>query len=357
MDAGLEKIVAAQTILSDVNGQEGRLTIRGHDVENLARERPFEEIVHLLWSGFFEGLPEPEALAANLGATRVLAFEQISPHIAFIAKMPDMEGLRLATSLVPDGDDLTHALRLLATCAISTAATSRARRGQPPIAPNPALSHGDDFIRMITSTDPSPSISRGINAYFATVAEHGLNASTFAARVVASTKAGLTSAVIAGICALKGPLHGGAPGPVLDMLDAIGRPENAESWIRDALDRNERLMGFGHRVYKVRDPRADALKAAVLDMPTTAGRLALAEKIEQVILEKLAIEKPDRNLETNVEYYTAILLEALDIPRTDFSCVFACARAAGWVAHAKEQLSTKRIIRPMSVYVGPAPAA
>lgn len=357
MDAGLERIVAAETILSDVNGEDGRLTIRGHDVEVLAKEREFEDIVHLLWSGFFDALPEPEALAERLGEARVLAFEQLAPHVEFIAKMPDMEGLRLATSLVPDGDDLQHALRLLATCTVSTAATSRSRRGHRPIAPDPTLPHADDFIHMMTGVRPSATASRGINAYFTTVAEHGLNASTFAARVIASTKAGLTSAVVAGICALKGPLHGGAPGPVLDMLDGIGQPENAEGWIREALERNERLMGFGHRVYKVRDPRADALKSAVHAMPTSAGRLGLAEKIEQVILEKLAIEKPDRNLETNVEYYTAVLLEALDIPRSDFSCVFACSRAAGWIAHAKEQLSTKRIVRPLSVYVGPAVAS
>ncbi len=353
MDSGLEHIVAAETVLSDVDGANGQLTIRGYSVESLAADASFEDVVHLLWSGFFDDLPDRTALGRHLGQARMEAFARLRPHFGLLAQSPDMEGLRMALSFCRDGDGFATAIELLAMSAVAVACVSRVRSGQETVPPNPESGHGDDVLHMITGRAVAPSHSRGINAYFSTVAEHGLNASTFAARVVASTQAGLTSAVIAGISALKGPLHGGAPGPVLDMLDGIGEPDYAEDWIRQALDRGDRLMGFGHRVYKVRDPRADALKAAMHGLPRSDGRLHLAEAIEHVILSRLAIEKPERNLETNVEYYTAILLEALAIPRTEFTCVFACARSAGWIAHAQEQLATRRIVRPKSIYIGP----
>ncbi len=175
--------------------------------------------------------------------------------------------------------------------------------------------------------------------------------------MVASTRAGLTSAVLAGISALKGPLHGGAPGPVIEMLDAIGTPDNAEAWILAALARGDRLMGFGHRIYRVRDPRADALKAAIRQLAQTSstvpGRLAFAESVEQAALRILRDHKPDRPLDTNVEFYTAVLLEALGLPPESFTCVFAMGRTAGWLAHAREQLATGKLVRPQSVYVGP----
>jgi citrate synthase len=202
---------------------------------------------------------------------------------------------------------------------------------------------------------PDAAFVRALDAYLVTVSEHGLNASTFAARVVASTRAGLGSSVIAGVSALKGPLHGGAPGPVLDMLDAIGAPDRAEAWIHAALQRGERLMGFGHRVYRVRDPRADALKAAAARLPGTAGRLAFAEAIEREALVRLAGRYPARSLQTNVEFYTAILLEALGLPRAAFTAVFAAGRVGGWIGHAREQAGTGRLIRPKSVYCGPGP--
>jgi citrate synthase len=191
--------------------------------------------------------------------------------------------------------------------------------------------------------------------YLVTVIDHGLNASTFAARVVASTAAGLPSAVVAAFCALKGPLHGGAPGPVLDMFDAIATPANADAWIAGALKRGERLMGFGHRVYRVRDPRASVLKAAVAKLKGRANRIAFAEAIEAAALRALKDYKTERRLDTNVEFYTALLLEALAIPREAFTPVFALARTAGWIAHIREQEAGGRLIRPQSRYVGPWP--
>ena len=204
-----------------------------------------------------------------------------------------------------------------------------------------------------------PAEAAALDAYLVTVSDHGLNASTFAARVVASTRAGLTSAALGGISALKGPLHGGAPGPVIEMLDEIGTPENARAWIEAELDSGERLMGFGHRIYRVRDPRADALKAAVRklagDSDALPGRLAFAEAVEAAALVILKERKPDRSLDTNVEFYTALLLEALAFPPAAFTCVFAMGRVAGWIAHAREQLAGGRLIRPQSRYVGPTP--
>jgi len=189
------------------------------------------------------------------------------------------------------------------------------------------------------------------------VIDHGLNASTFAARVVASTAAGLPSSIIAALSALKGPLHGGAPGPVLDMLDAIGSADRAEAWLEAALDRGERLMGFGHRVYRVRDPRADVLKGALSLLKGRDNRIELAETVERKALAVLARRKAKRRLDVNVEFYTALLLEALGIPRAGFTLLFAAGRAGGWIAHVREQEKTGRILRPQSRYVGPMPMA
>jgi citrate synthase len=351
MDAGLEKVVAAETVLSDVQGANGRLIIRGCDVEDLAHSFTSEQTAAHLWTGFFDGLPHD--LQPALGAARIVAFQRLSPDFQRLAVLSETEALRAALSLMPDGDDLQAAIDLVATMAVATGAIARLKSGKAPLSPDPAASHATDLLRMIRGDTPTDAEARALDAYLVTICDHGLNASTFVARCVASTRAGLGSAVIAGLSALKGPLHGGAPGPVLDMLDGIGSADNAEGWIRTALDRGERLMGFGHRVYRTRDPRADVLRRVVASLPASNGRLALAQAIEGRILQRLAAEKPDRKLDTNVEYYTAILLEALGAPRGLFTCLFACGRVTGWIAHAREQLGTGRLVRPASIYVGP----
>jgi len=353
MDAGLEDVVAAETQLSDVDGEAGRLIIRGHDLGELAGHWRYEEVLHLMWQGFFPDLPDAAALAALLGQARMRAAAQIAP---LARGLNAVEQMRAALALTPDGADLETALTLVAACAVHTAAIARAQAGLAPIAPDPALPHAADLLRMLRGARASAAEEAALDAYLVTIIDHGLNASTFAARVVASTQAGLTSAAVAGLSALKGPLHGGAPGPALDMIDAIGAPEHAEAWIEAALARGERLMGFGHRVYRVRDPRADAVKQAVSHLPKTAGRLAFAQAIEDQVLARLRNKYPARRLETNVEFYTALLLEALAIPREAFTCLFACGRVAGWIAHAREQQATKRLVRPKSTYVGPRPA-
>lgn len=352
MDSGLENVVAAETALSDVDGQNGNLVIRGWPVETLAASMAYEHVAHLLWSGLFDNLPDPDTLAARLGEARVMAAGIVR---TIPAGLDTVRFLRTGWSLLEDDETLDAAIRLAAAGPVFTAAAVRIEQGLPPIAPDASLSQSADFLRMLTGKTPGDAEARALDAYLVTVSDHGLNASTFAARVIASTRAGLVSAAVGGVSALKGPLHGGAPGPVLDMADEIGTPENAEGWIDAALARGERLMGFGHRVYRVRDPRADALKAAVSRLPGTAGRLAFAERIERAVLGRLAQKYPNRKLDTNVEFYTAFLPEALGIPRAAFTAVFACGRVLGWTAHAREQIATGRIVRPRSLYRGPVP--
>jgi len=352
MDSGLENVVAAETVLSDVDGQNGRLVICGWPVELLAASMAYEDAAHLLWREFFDDLPDVRTLGARLGAARAEVFR----HVQALPEALDViAALRVGWAMLPDDESLEAALRLAAAGPVFTAAAVRRARGEAPIAPDPDLSHSADFLRMLTGRVPDQSEARALDAYLVTVCDHGLNASTFAARVIASTRAGLVSSVVGGLSALKGPLHGGAPGPVLDMIDAIGVPENAEAWIDGALARGDRLMGFGHRVYRVRDPRADALKAALARLPGTSGRIRFAEHIERAVLGRLAKKYPQRKLETNVEFYTALLLEALGLPREAFTPVFACGRVLGWTAHAREQIAEGRLVRPRSVYRGAVP--
>ncbi|MDB5444808.1 MAG: gltA [Phenylobacterium sp.] len=359
MSDGLEGVVAAETVLSEVDGQAGRLIIRGRSLDELAGRTRFEALARLLFEGFFEDLPAD--LAPALGRARADVFAEVSALDARLLDRTPVEAVRALTARLADGDDLAIALRLLAAPAVFTPAVVRAQSGLAPVAPDASLGHAADILRMTRGEAPAPAEADALDAYLVTVSDHGLNASTFAARVVASTRAGLTSAVLAGISALKGPLHGGAPGPVIEMLDAIGEPANARAWIENALDHGDRLMGFGHRIYRVRDPRADALKSAVrrLDAASNrgAGRLAFAEAVEAAALAILKERKPDRPLDTNVEFYTALLLEALGLPPAAFTCVFAMGRTAGWIAHAREQLAGGRLIRPQSHYVGPMPKA
>ena len=357
MSDGLEGVVAAETVLSEVDGQAGVLIIRGHSLDELAGRATYEAVTRLLWDGFFDDLPAD--LAPALGAARVAVFAEVSALDTGLLDRSPIEGMRALTARLADGDDLAVALRLTAAPAVFTAAMVRAQAGEAPVWPDPALSHAADMLRMLRGKAATPGEVAALDTYLVTVSDHGLNASTFAARVIASTRAGLTSAVLGGISALKGPLHGGAPGPIIDMLDDIGRPENARAWIEAALARGDRLMGFGHRVYRVRDPRADALKAAVRKLTEGSGalpgRLAFAEAVESSVLAILKARKPDRSLQTNVEFYTALLLEALAFPPSAFTCVFATGRVSGWIAHAREQLAGGRLIRPQSRYVGPEP--
>lgn len=347
MNNGLEDVVAAETVLSDVRGAEGELIIRGHPLSALAGRFTFEETAHLLFGGFFVDLPDVSGFAARLGVARVDVFESMRDVLLPLSKLPAYDGMRAAIAMLPDGTEMSDALSLLAAPAVLLPALVRMQAGEEPIAPQASSGHAADVIGMLGRSDGAAAL----DTYLVTVSDHGLNASTFAARVVASTQAGLTSSVLAGLGALKGPLHGGAPGPVIDMLDAIAEQGDGATWVERALDGGERLMGFGHRIYRTRDPRADALKSALSSFGDVDARLRFAEDVERVALDALHKRKPDRVLETNVEFYTALLLEAAGFPKQVFTGVFAMGRVAGWIAHAREQARTGRLIRPASRYV------
>jgi citrate synthase len=359
MVSGLEDVVAAETILSDVDGQSGRLIIRGQSLDELVKHATYESVLKLLWEGFFKDLPSASDIPTLLGTARQEVFGHLAAADPELVKQPTVDAVRALIGRLPDADDMHNALLLVAAPAVFTPGIIRLQRKLAPIAPNTELGQAADMLRMLSGETPTREQASALDRYLVTVSDHGLNASTFAARVVASTRAGLTSATLAAISALKGPLHGGAPGPVLDALDSIDSPEAASTWLQDALDRGERLMGFGHRVYRVRDPRADALKEAIKSLAQAGQvdphRLRLAESVEAAALDLLAKKKPNRPLQTNVEFYTALLLEALDIPREAFTCVFAAGRSGGWIAHAREQMLNGRLIRPQSRYVGSQP--
>jgi citrate synthase len=353
MTTGLDDVIAAETALSHVDGEAGRLIVRGHDLEALAGRVPYEDAVAILWEGL---VPErPLGLRARIGAARGRAFGHLAGLAGHRSGLTPVEGMRLLLAGLPDIDEDPAALAV-GGAAVAAALALRGARGLPAVAPDSQAGHAADLLRMLRGHPADAAEAEALDTYLVTILDHGLNASTFTARVVASTGAGILSAVAAGLCALKGPLHGGAPGPVLDMLDAIGTAQNAEGWLDDAIGRGERLMGFGHRIYKVRDPRADVLKAAAARLKGRDNRIAFAEAVEAAALAVLARRKPGRRLDTNVEFYTALLLEALGIPREGFTPLFGAGRAAGWVAHAVEQERLGRIIRPLSRYVGPWPA-
>jgi len=352
--SGLEGVEVASTALSHVDGEQGRLIVAGRDVEDLAAQAGFEEVCALLW----EDASGREGLGSALGRARVLAFEEI-PRLGSALEASDaMDGLRAAIAHLSAGGDLREdRVRVTAAMAVFAAAWCRIHAGAPPLAPDAGSSHAADYLRMATG---SREQARALEAYLVTVAEHGMNASTFAARVVASTGSDLVSAVVAALGALKGPLHGGAPGPVLDMLDAVGEPERAAAWLEAELGAGRRIMGMGHRVYRVRDPRAAVLERAVEALERTgnsAARLRLARAVERTAEAILQARHPERRLRANVEFYTAVLLEAVGLPREAFAATFAVGRVVGWCAHVAEQRRTGRLIRPSARYVGPMPPA
>lgn len=358
VQAGLEGVVVAETRLSEVDGERGRLVIAGGDVESLAGKISFEEVCARLWAPYVKE-PLPTSLQASLGEARVRAFGLLE-RVGDALEAPDaMDALRASAAHVPShpGGELDTFVLLTGALAVFTGAWARRARGLAPVRPDPTLSHAADLLRMVGG-EARPERAAGLDAYLVTVSDHGLNASTFTARVIASTGSDAVSAVVGAIGALKGPLHGGAPGPVLDMLDAIGNPERAAAWLEAELRAGRRIMGMGHRIYRVRDPRAAVLERAIERLEhggLRTERLALARAVERAAEELLRQRYPDRPLRANVEFYTAVLLDAVGLDRSLFSATFACGRVAGWLGHVAEQRATGRLIRPASRYVGPMP--
>jgi citrate synthase len=357
---GLEGIVAAQTTLSSVDGQKGELLISGFPLEDLAANAQFEEVCYLLWHGELPTADQLEDLRASMYPHRALpaATQQLLTEAARHRVAP-MDALRMAAATfdldLAEADNLTRAMAITARVPPAVALYWRLFTGEEPIEPRLDLGRSANYLYMLTGEVPGPATVRGLETYLNTVSDHGLNASTFAARVIISTESDMVSAVTGAIGALKGPLHGGAPGPALDMVFEIGSAERAEDYIRAKLDRGERLMGFGHRVYKVRDPRADVLAHAAEIMYQAEGDMSLYElskAVEDTALRLLEETKPGRNLKTNVEFYTALLLHGIGLEAPLFTPTFAAGRVAGWIGHCFEQMRTGRLIRPESAYTG-----
>ena len=341
---GLEGVVAAETKLSHVDGERGELIIAGYRVDDLAPNATFEEVVWLLWNGELPG-------AKELGTFRR---ELASRRSCEVRRIPGVEPLEAIRMLLPPGDD---PLDILAKFPTIIAAVWRLSRNLQPVAPDPSLGHAANYLYMLAGEVPDDEKARALETYLNTVVDHGLNASTFTARVITSTGSDLVSAVVGAAGALKGPLHGGAPGPALDMVFEIGDASRAEAYLRKKIEAGEKLMGFGHRVYKVRDPRAEVLARTAEEM---AGAdlhnrklYDLARSVEKTAIKVLEEVKPGRNLKTNVEFYTALVLQSIGLQPDQFVSMFACGRVAGWCGHVMEQHAQDRLIRPQSLYTGP----
>ena len=360
----LEDEIVAETRLSMVDGEAGRLVIAGKSLDELAEESTYEETALRLARAARGILADPEAsdvddFRRRLGRARSDAFEHLEDQGTFsvLRRQTDpMDALKVAISTLPGGQEHeATATMAMGMAAVASAAWSRPDAELDALRPDPKAGHAADYLRLVRGEEPEPAEVDALETYLMSVSDHGMNASTFTARVIASTESDLGSALVGAIGALKGPLHGGAPGPVLDMLDAIGSADNARDWIAERLQQGERIMGMGHRVYQVRDPRATAFEAALSllgEQPQTRGRLTLARAVEREAEEQLAEAYPDRSLQANVEFYTAVLLEAVGLPRDLFTPTFAVGRCAGWSAHYLEQRLNGRLIRPRATYVG-----
>ena len=355
--AGLEGIVAATTAISYVDGQAGRLIYRGYDIHDLAHATTFEEIAYLLWFGRLPTRTELSGLQARLVEGRRLP----AGVLAILRDLPSttapMDMLRTAVSAwgmdsgVQGAPTVEQAIALTACFPLILSTFHRLRQGLEPLEPRADLGHTANFLYLLTGREPEEAHVRSLDAYLVMLADHNMNASTFTARIVASTTSDLASGVVAAICALKGPLHGGAADKSQEMLAAIGTAENAEPWMRAALSRGERLMGFGHRAYKTTDPRSEELRSMARQADPAA--FAYARHVEEVALALLEETKPGRRLYTNVDFYSAVVLNAAGIPVDLFTPTFAVARVAGWTAHILEQTANNRLIRPLAEYTGP----
>ena len=362
---GLEGVVATATKLSMVDGQAGRLVVGGYEIDELVKVG-FEEAATMLWRGSLPPKEEVPGIKKELAGYRALRPETLE-IIKTARNAPPIDALRMACSTlsldvsnpndISPAGDLAMAKRLVARFPTVIAAHARLRQGLEPIAPKAELGLAENFLYMVLGEKPHPAAAKALDTYWVTVMDHGMNASTFTARVIASTRSDMVSAVTGAVGALKGPLHGGAPGPVLDMLVDIKTADNAENWLKKELEGGRRIMGFGHRVYKVRDPRAEVLAKTAHDM---AGAdlhnrklYDLACSVEKTAIRVLEEHKPGRNLKTNVEFYTALVLQSVGLQPDQFVSMFACGRVAGWCAHVMEQHVQDKLIRPQSEYVGP----
>ena len=354
---GLEGVVAAQTAISEVDGANGRLIYRGgYLIEDLAPVVEFEEVAYLLWYGELPNKTQLDALCKQMAAARRLNKPAYGALMATDPATDPMDVLRTVVSAQGSTETLAkptleEAIALTAVFPTIVAASYRRRQGQEVVDPRNDLSHSANLLWMMEGSEPDAQRVHSVDSYLVMLADHGLNASTFAARVVASTGSDLTSSVVGAIGALKGAAHGGATFAARTMLDKIGSADNAEKWLREAHARHERFAGFGHRVYRTYDPRAKILRemarTAAPDLYRTAART------EELALQILHEAHPERPNATNVDFWASVVLTGAGIPKEMFTCLFATSRVAGWTAHVLEALSDLRIIRPASEWTGP----
>jgi citrate synthase len=361
---GLNGVAVTDTTIGDVLGDEGRFHYRGHDAVELARTRSFEEVWHLIAAGH---LPDDEELAAfrdAVGAARALP-PSLGPVLEPLARAAGATLGRIRAALSIAADDLglrplidldpgqraAQATRVAAVVPTIAAALHRASLGLEPATADIAAAHAAAYLQMVTGEAPPPAAARAVEQYLILTVDHGFNASTFTARVVASTGADLADVVGAALGALAGPLHGGAPSRALDAVDAIGDPERTTSWVEAELAAGRRIMGFGHAVYRDRDPRSDLLREIALGL--RGDLVDRAVDIEGRIVAALRRAKPDRALPSNVEFFAGVVMAAAGLPRSMFTPTFAVSRTVGWCAHAVEQAAQGKLIRPSSRYVGP----
>jgi len=365
---GLAGVIVAETEVGDVRGQEGFYHYRQYSAVELAEKRSLEDIWHLLFEGQLPTAAQHDEFVAEIRSHRTLP-DVLRTELPSIAQAGEsfspLNGLRTAISLLASALDFQPSLDVTATelrknamqvCAvIPTVLTAlyRLRHGSDPVEPRADLSYAANYLYMLAGEEPEPEYARGVEQYLITTIDHGFNASTFTARVITSTGADLGAAVVGGIGALSGPLHGGAPSRALDMLDAIGTPDKTEAWVRDAVETGDRIMGFGHRVYKTDDPRSVLLRAVAQRLG--GEKAEFATEVERTVVEVLAELKPGRELYANVEFYAGVVMDRCGLPREMFTPTFASSRVIGWCANILEQASDNRIIRPSARYVGPPP--
>jgi citrate synthase len=359
MGKGLEGIVAASTAISYIDGVNGRLFYRGIEINELAEHSTFEETTALLWYGKLPNRRQLDSFRRKFVGNRQIPNELLAMMMAMPKKTTPMEVMRTAVSALSayDPEDLDNSLqanvhkslRLTAAMPTIVAAWERIRNNLWPIAPHPDLGHAANFLYMLTGKEPNPKSAQVLDTCLILHADHGLNASTFSARITASTLSDLHSAIVSAIGTLKGPLHGGANEQVMRMLLEIGQPERADQYIRGALSNKQKIMGFGHRVYKADDPRAAWLQRLSRDLAESSGRRKwydISERVRQLVQDA----KP---LPVNVDFYSASVYYTLGIPIDLFTPIFAISRVGGWTAHVYEQYSDNRLIRPESEYIGP----
>jgi len=364
---GLEGVVVAETTVGDVRGKEGFFHYRQYSAVDLAERRSFEDVWCLLFNGRLPDETVSSSFAEEVTRRRQLPdrLDSLLPQLVDVGA--PLDGLRTSVSVLgaelrwPPTLDIApeelhdQALTLCAVAPTILAAAFRIGQGDQPIAPRADLGTAANYLYMMTGIEPSSEHARALEQYMILTIDHGFNASTFSARVVTSTGADLAAAVVAAIGALSGPLHGGAPSRALDMLDAIGSPDRAADYLRRAIESGERIMGFGHRVYKTDDPRSVFLRSVSAGL---GGPLVeFSEAVERTTVEILADLKPGRQLYTNVEFYAGVVMNTCGIPRTMFTPTFALGRMVGWCAHVMEQAANNRLIRPSARYVGPPPPA